>query len=105
MKLSGVLTAGEGFADFLLDLIICVAEKDARIGVAGRHFRFRAFKGREEDGMDDGRFHQANARSNVTALAEVRVLIDGTGNQARDLGNFLGIVAEDKGEACGKGGG
>jgi hypothetical protein len=55
--------------------------------------------------VDDGWLHQANARSNVTALAKIRVLVDGTRDEARDLCDFFGIIAKDKGEAGGKGGG
>lgn len=55
--------------------------------------------------MDDGRFDVAHARRDVAALAEVRVLVDGAGDEAGDFGHFFGIGAEDEGEACGEGGG
>lgn len=36
---------------------------------------------------------------NVPALPEVGVLVYGAGDEARDFGDFFGVVAEDEGEA------
>ena len=105
MLLDGVLAAGEGLADLLLDLVVGVGEEDAAVGVAGGHFGLGALEGGQEDGVDDGRFDEADARGVVAALAEVGVLVDGARDQAGDLGDFLGVGAEDEGETGGEGGG
>ena len=55
--------------------------------------------------MDEGRFEVGEARGVVTALAEVRVLVDGAGDQAGDFGCEFGIGAEDEGEGGREGGG
>lgn len=105
MPLARVLAAGEGLADFLLDLLVRVAEEDAGVDVAGGHFGFGAFEGGEEDGVDDGGLDEFHAGRDVAALSEVGVLVDGAGDEAGDFGDFFGVVAEDEGEAGGEGGG
>ena len=105
VQLDGILATREGLIDFLLDLVVRVAEEDARVGVAGGHLRLGAFEGGEEDGVDDGWFDETDSGRVVPALPEIRVLVDGAGDQTRDFDDFFGIGAEDEGEARGKGGG
>lgn len=53
--------------------------------------------------MNDCRFDVVQAGCDVAALSEIRVLVDGTGDEAGDFGYFLGFRAEDEGKTGGEG--
>ena len=55
--------------------------------------------------MDDCGPHEAEFRRLVAALPEIGVLVNGAGDQTGDLGDFLGVGAEDEGKGGGEGGG
>jgi len=55
--------------------------------------------------VDNGWFDETNSRGVIAALPKIRVLVDGAGDQTGNFGDFLGIGAEDEGEAGGEGGG
>ena len=55
--------------------------------------------------MDEGGLGEAHLAGVVAALAKVRVLVDGAGDQAGDLGAAFGVGPEDEGEGRGEGGG
>lgn len=48
--------------------------------------------------MDYCRFLQVEPWSVVTALAEIRVLVNGTRNETGNFGNGFGVRAENEGE-------
>ena len=55
--------------------------------------------------MDQRRLGQAQLPRVVAALPEVRVLVDGAGDEAGDLGRLLAVLAEDEREGGREGGG
>lgn len=55
--------------------------------------------------MNNRRFDVVQAGCNVAALSKIGVLVDGTGDEAGNLGYFLRIRTEDEGKAGGEGGG
>ena len=55
--------------------------------------------------MDDCGAHEAEFRRLIAALPEIRVLVNGAGDQAGDLGDFFGVGPKDKGKGGGEGGG
>lgn len=55
--------------------------------------------------MDDCRLWKLHLWSIVTALAEIRILIDSAGNETWYFGDLFGVVTEDEREASGEGGG
>lgn len=50
--------------------------------------------------MDYGGFEKFEPWSVVSALAEIRILIDCTRDQTGNLGDLLGIIAKNEGERC-----
>lgn len=70
---------GTGFsclsqAHLALDLLGCVSEEDGRVGVTGAHLGLSTLQGREEGGMQQGRFRVADPGCHVPCHSEVRVL-------------------------------
>lgn len=55
--------------------------------------------------MNNRWFDVVQAGRDVAALSKIGVLVDGTGDEAGDLGYFLRFRAEDEGKAGGEGGG
>lgn len=53
--------------------------------------------------MNDRWFDVAQAGCYVAALSEIGVLVYGTGDEAGDLGHFLGFRAEDERKTGGEG--
>eukprot|EP00754_Rhynchopus_humris_P036804 Rhum_TRINITY_DN18897_c0_g1::Rhum_TRINITY_DN18897_c0_g1_i1::g.168709::m.168709 len=86
--------------DLLLDLLRRVREEDGRGVNRSGHLRVRALKRREERRVDETGLQVLQARRNVARHAEVRVLVDGTGDEARDR---TLRVREDVRESTGEG--
>ena len=74
--------------------VFLTGEHDARGRVAGAHLGLRSLQRREEYGEDERRFGESHSRRHIARHPEVRILIDGAGNQATDI---LAPV-EDEGE-------
>mmetsp|Transcript_25468 Transcript_25468/g.60434 ORF Transcript_25468/g.60434 Transcript_25468/m.60434 type:complete len:208 (+) Transcript_25468:281-904(+) len=71
--------------DLGLDLVGSVGDVNGGAGVGGAHLRLGACQRREKLAVDQGGFLPAEPRRHVTCHPEVRVLVDGTGNEAEGL--------------------
>lgn len=58
----------------VFDLLGCVSEEDRWVGVAGAHLSLRPLQGREESGVQQGWFEEADPWSDITGHPEVGVL-------------------------------
>ena len=85
--------------DFVLDLSHRIAHENGRIGIRRAHLSLDTLQGGKEYGMHQGRFFVAKFGSNVACHSKVRILIDGTWNQTRDVL----FVAKDERKGGGKG--
>lgn len=71
--------------DLVLDLVRCVAHEDTRVRVGRAHLRLRALQCGEELGMQERRFRVFQFGSDVAGEAEVGILVDGTGDETRNV--------------------
>jgi len=100
MLLDGLLPSTERMLpDFIPDLRLRIAHADGRVGVAGRHLRLWALQRREELGVQQRRLGVLEPRGGVACQAEVGVLVDRAGDEARDVG----FCPEDLGEGVREG--
>lgn len=80
--------------NFILDLHHRICHEDTAVRVRRTHLRLWTLQCREKLGVYEGRFGIPELLGDVTGQAEVRVLVDCTGDQAGDVG----YLAEDVGE-------
>lgn len=71
--------------DLVLDLVRRVRHVDARVLVRRAHLRLRALQRREELGVDQRRLGVLELHRDVPRQPEVRVLVDGARDQARQV--------------------
>ena len=60
--------------DLLLDLLHAVCEEDRGGGLTGTHLGLGTLQGREECGVEEGRFREPQAWCHVTSHTKIRVL-------------------------------
>lgn len=103
LELGGILATGKSeLVDLVLDAIRCVSHENGRRIHASRHLGSRALEGRQKDCVDERRFLILHLLCVLAALSEVRVLVDGTWNQAWNRRSLLPVGAENVWEARGK---
>lgn len=71
----------------------------------GRHLAAGTLEGGEEHGVDECRLGVLQAGSNIAGETEVRILVDGAGDQARNFPVVGRVVSKDVRERVGEGGG
>lgn len=100
--LHGRLSSTESiFVDLVLDHLGRVRHEDGgRVNRSG-HLGLSAEQRGDKLGVDESRLLVLEARGDFSGEAEVRVLVDGAGDEAGDVG----LGAEDLGERVGEGGG
>jgi hypothetical protein len=92
--------AAESMAvDLILDLIRCVVHVYARVDVRRAHLCLRALQRGEELCVQQARLRVPQLVRDVARQAEIRILVDRTWNQARDVG----LCTENLREGVGKG--
>lgn len=64
----------------------------------GTHLASWSTKRREELGMDQSRFLIFKSAGHIPSESEIRVLVDGAGNQRRDFLDRFGICSKNMGE-------
>lgn len=77
-------TEGE-VSDLVADLLWVICKKDGRVGVTTRHLGTKTLKGWEEDRVVASCFLVLQLLSHISCHAEVRILIDRTRDQRRDI--------------------
>ena len=80
--------------DLILDLVRRVAHEDARIWVRRAHLRLRPLECREEPRVQEGGLRVFELLRDVAREAEVRVLVYGTRDEARDVRRLAEDVRE-----------
>jgi len=101
VKLLGLLTTREGIGlDLMRDLFGSIRDEDGGLVRRCTHLSFGALEGGEETAVDESGLLPAESRRNIARHAEVRVLVDGAGNEALDVLS----AAKDLREAGGEGG-
>ena len=86
MLLLRLLSSREAvFIDLILDLIRRIAHEDTRVRIGRAHFRLWALEGREELGVDQGRFGVFELDGDVAGETEVRVLVYRARDQAGEV--------------------
>lgn len=102
VELDGLSPAREGvLVDLVLDLVGGVGHVDGGVLVAGAHLGVMAEQGGDELGVDQGRLWELEPGGNVPGDAEVRILVNGGGDQAGDVL----LATKDVGEGAREGGG
>lgn len=87
MQLFRLLPAREPvLVDLILDLVRRVGHVYTRVQVRRAHLGLWALQCGEELGVDEGGFRVFELDGNVSRQTEVRVLVDSTGDEARDIG-------------------
>lgn len=87
--------------DLVLDLGLCVSHEDCRAVDRGTHLGAGSLESREELSVDQGRLGILELVGNITRQAEVRILVNGARDQARNVGT----IAKDGGEGVRERGG
>lgn len=88
--------------DLVLDLVRGIAHKYTRVGVRGAHLRLGSLEGREESRVDECGLGVLEFLGDVSRQSEVGVLVDRTGNKARNVAHFTKYLGEGVGERrCG----
>lgn len=86
--------------DLVLDLGLGIRHEDGRAVDRGTHLGTGSLESREELCVDQSGLGVLELMSNITREAEVRVLIDRAGNQARNIR----ASSENLGKSVGEGG-
>jgi hypothetical protein len=71
--------------DLILQLIRSIRHEDTRVDITGAHLGLRPLESREEFGMDERGLGILEFLSNVACQTEVRILVDGAGNETWDV--------------------
>lgn len=86
MLFHSLATSAEGIAvDLVLNLIGCVGEQDRALDHRGGHLALGSLQRREEFGVHQSRLGVLELLRHVAGEAEVRVLVNGAGDEARDV--------------------
>jgi len=89
------------FVDLVFDLIGLVRHEYAAIGVACAHFGLGTLKSREEFGVDQSWLGVLELWGNVASEAEIRILVNGAGDEAGNVGSSAEDLREGRGKARG----
>ena len=87
------------FVDLVFDLIGLVRHEYATIGVACAHFGLGTLKSREEFGVDQSWLGVLELWGNVASEAEIRILVNGAGDEAGNVGSSAEDLREGRGKA------
>mmetsp|Transcript_72642 Transcript_72642/g.122266 ORF Transcript_72642/g.122266 Transcript_72642/m.122266 type:complete len:213 (-) Transcript_72642:1357-1995(-) len=82
----------------LLDVLFCVGQENGAVGVGGAHFGGGAQQTGKELGMDERWFEEPQLRGYIAGHPEIRILVDGLGDETEHV--FVG--GEDVGERRGE---
>lgn len=89
--------------NLVLDMIGRIAQENGRSIVTGRHFGARTLQSVEKAHVNECRLGIFEASGAVSCQTEVRVLVNGTRNQAGNAGSALLVFAKDVRKRRGKG--
>ena len=74
--------------DLVLNLGLCVSHEDGRAVDRGTHLGAGSLESREELSVDQGRLGVLELVGNITRQTEVRILVNGARDQARNVGTI-----------------